>query len=310
MLRLRWLYLVLSIVLGVSACGQTANSPTPIRTVAPSTISATPSAQAFISVRLSDPQGKIRTSAPVGSTLRVFGSFNPTTIGRDSAGKESLRYLYGSAVAKMQVCTSFDTPCALDGQWIPFTTSPEFNLPVDWVGPRKFWIAAKFQGPDGTPIPGIIEDGKEADSTYMTISGVLDEKTPVAQLPEKIQAAVAAARAVYPVTGSIAVAGGRRCCMAGTGGEILNIPVSFKAASPLAPVTEMRISERCRREEDMAAFPWEPLTATKSLPYRLPGNNWYTFEVGVQYRDAKGNLSEVYCDELAVEGMPIPSRSP
>jgi hypothetical protein len=41
--------------------------------------------------------------------------------------------------------------------------------------------------------------------------------------------------------------------------------------------------------------------------------NWTTFAVSVQYRDEKGNVSLVYCDDIGVEGMPatpIPTPTP
>jgi hypothetical protein len=47
----------------------------------------------------------------------------------------------------------------------------------------------------------------------------------------------------------------------------------------------------------------EPFVAQRSMPVSLtPG--WSTFSVAVQYRDAAGNLSMVYCDSIGVEGMP------
>ena len=32
--------------------------------------------------------------------------------------------------------------------------------------------------------------------------------------------------------------------------------------------------------------------------------NWTSSGIAVQYRDAQGNLSPVYCDDIAVEGHP------
>ncbi len=98
--------------------------------------------------------------------------------------------------------------------------------------------------------------------------------------------------------------------MGGAGGETISIPVSFQATSPFGPVTEMRVSDRCMREAEMNAVSWEPFRQTRLVPYRIPGNNWFTFYVGVQYRDVHGNLSPVYCDELGVEGMWTPTQAP
>jgi hypothetical protein len=49
--------------------------------------------------------------------------------------------------------------------------------------------------------------------------------------------------------------------------------------------------------------PWEISVSEKTYTYTPPAN-FSTFELHVQYRDAQGNLSPVYCGKVEIEGMP------
>ena len=112
--------------------------------------------------------------------------------------------------------------------------------------------------------------------------------------------------AFRPVTGSVVIAGGA-CCVGGTAGTTIDIDAAFEATSPFGDVTQMRTrglyAGRCLTEGELAAFPWEPFVSQRTFPVTV-AINWIGFYVSVQYRDAAGLLSGVYCDDISVEGMP------
>ena len=107
-----------------------------------------------------------------------------------------------------------------------------------------------------------------------------------------------------PVMGSVVIEEGL-CCAGGRAEEVIELAVDFEAASPLGEVTEMRmrLANVTFTEEDLAEAEWEPFVNTKRLPVNV-ALNWVNYFVTVQYRDAAGNLSPVYSDEIAVEGSP------
>jgi len=109
-----------------------------------------------------------------------------------------------------------------------------------------------------------------------------------------------------PVSGSVVIAGGA-CCVGGTAGETIDIAAAFEATSPMGDVTQMRTQASygggCVTESALAASPWEPFVSQRKFPVTV-GINWIGFYVSVQYRDAAGLLSAVYCDDISVEGMP------
>lgn len=97
------------------------------------------------------------------------------------------------------------------------------------------------------------------------------------------------------------------CCAGGIEGETIEIQAAFTAQSSAGNVTEMRISDAgsCATEEMMGQIPWESFASEKSFPVTLV-INWMGFYVSAQFRDEQGNLSPIYCDDISVEGMPIP----
>jgi hypothetical protein len=113
------------------------------------------------------------------------------------------------------------------------------------------------------------------------------------------------------VSGAVSIEDGR-CCLGATAGTPIQIAVAFEAASPLAPVTEMRVRAGGRSfdETEMADVPWEPFRSQATYPFVVP-LNWVGFYVTAQFRDALQNPSAVVHDDLSVEGMPAsPSLSP
>lgn len=106
------------------------------------------------------------------------------------------------------------------------------------------------------------------------------------------------------LSGSVVIHGGA-CCVGGTAGDMISIDVQFEAQSAGGEVVEMRvITARAQIDpEQMAEGEWMPFRMEESYQIVLPGN-WTSFWVFVQYRDSRGVVSEIYSDEIAVEGMP------
>lgn len=97
------------------------------------------------------------------------------------------------------------------------------------------------------------------------------------------------------------------CCVGGIAGETITVLVAFLADSPFGPITEMRVLAAPGRQTppDFERAPWRPFVT--SISYEVPiFINWTSFYIHVQFRDALGNLSPVYVDDIAVEGMPAP----
>jgi hypothetical protein len=111
------------------------------------------------------------------------------------------------------------------------------------------------------------------------------------------------------VQGSVVLEEGR-CCVAGIAGQTVSIQAAFDAGSPAAEVIEMRVrtGNTPFSEEEMAEAEWQPFEAEQTYEYTVPVN-WTGFYVSVQYRDADGNLSPVYNDDVSVEGQP-PTLTP
>ena len=230
---------------------------------------------------------------------------------------------------EMQVCFAMDAPCTLSGEWLPFTTSAETvfvgggrvtqRLPVDWLGERTLWIVAQFRTADHRVIPAFssIDSARQAQPTIQLetmIGGIWDAGTPLAEMPAPIQTGVAATRAAlgvtqtaYPVEGSVDVAPGVSA-VGSTAGDTIDVTVVFSATSAFGAVTEMRISGGMCSPDTLQSAPWEPYAPMKTYPVYV-ALNWTTFAISVQYRDEKGNLSQVFCDQTGVEGMPPASTS-
>jgi hypothetical protein len=75
-------------------------------------------------------------------------------------------------------------------------------------------------------------------------------------------------------------------------------------------LTEMRVRSggRLFNELDFEGLSWEPFTAMMTFTYEPP-INWSGFYVCVQYRDADGSSTGVFCDDISVEGSPAPPES-
>jgi hypothetical protein len=207
-------------------------------------------------------------------------------------------------IAEMRYCVGAGRACDLPARWMPFANNVRVPVNVDWIGVREYGVTAQFRDARGAIIPAG-NNFAESASNWMTITGIADERTPVALQPPALQTIIANARATFPVTGKIQV--GERPIIGGKAGSALDIKVKFEASSPRAEIKEMRVKisplGRCLTSEEMNDAPWENFLAEKIYPVRV-AINWQTFKAHAQYRDAQGNLSPVYCGEVVIEGMP------
>jgi len=207
-------------------------------------------------------------------------------------------------IAEMRYCVGAGRACDLPARWMPFANNVRVPVNVDWIGVREYGVTAQFRDARGAIIPAG-NNFAESASNWMTITGIADERTPVALQPPALQTIIANARATFPVTGKIQV--GERPIIGGKAGSALDIKVKFEASSPRAEIKEMRVKisplGRCLTSEEMNDAPWENFLAEKIYPVRV-AINWQTFKAHAQYRDTQGNLSPVYCGEVVIEGMP------
>lgn len=324
--HLVWLY---AFSLFLSACqspfvpsptvASTPARPTLVLTATPSPSSRTPAPAARtristtegnlrIELALFDANGRTAIASDIGSTVRLTIAFRPskdvTTQWSDgSSTLYSEGWTPGTGV-EMRYCSAVGKRCTLPDQWMPFENERHADLTVDWVGLSNYQVVAQFRDASGKIIPAGIALS-DTGTQSMPIEGIINERTPVAAQPTAIQTVIAKARAALPVTGSVQV--GEGSATGGKAGTTIDIPVKFQASSPAGAVKEMRIKMssigRCLTPDEMSDASWEPFVSLKTYPYRV-ALNWTTFKLHVQYRDAQGNLSTVYCGEIAVEGQP------
>ena len=112
------------------------------------------------------------------------------------------------------------------------------------------------------------------------------------------------------IIGSVEIEQGK-CCVGGTAGEQLELLVEFNAIGLQAPVTEMRYRNGgyANLIQDPNEEDWVAYTSVLYFTYRIP-INWTGYHVQVQFRDSLGNLSQIYSDDISVEGMPAYTPSP
>jgi hypothetical protein len=101
------------------------------------------------------------------------------------------------------------------------------------------------------------------------------------------------------------------CCVGATVGETVELQARFEASSPYAEITEMRFqasSSPLSADKLDTLSTWEPYRQTHTFSTNV-AVNWVGFYVSVQFRDAAGNLSTVFWDDISIEGNP-PSPIP
>jgi len=209
-------------------------------------------------------------------------------------------------VARMRVCIAQDDQSCDPGDWRPYEAQVSQDVEVDWLGPRPFLLQVEFSDAQGQVIPSVgvyqYDSGSQTELS-LTVIGVINPATPLANLPPPVQTGVAATRTAYPVTGSVMIADGR-CCAGGPAGSQIRLQVAFQASSEAGKVTEMKVQtgSLCVKDPAQLKGAWQPFQTAQTFETTL-AFNWVGWWVSVQYRDSAGNLSPVYCDDISLEGM-------
>lgn len=255
---------------------------------------------------------RVQPELDAGGTATLELLFEPVvqTIERRADGSQlslSTARWEKHPVAQMRYCVGQGQPCPLLGEWRAFETSASLAVRLDWLGARVFYLMAEFRDASGQLLPAVrgyeTAAGTTAEAT-LTVVSVLNAATPLERLPGPVLTAAAATRTAFPVSGSVVIEGGR-CCAGGTAGAQISLKVEFLAKSTAGAVTEMRAApgSGCIKDPAQLRGEWEPFQDTKSYTTTL-ALNWVGWYINVQYRDARGNLSPVYCDDISLEGSP------
>ena len=309
----RWIGLIALVVM-VCGCSTATMAPTP--TFEPTRIPVTPTpyvastteSRYGINISVFSEQGAGAITTSIGTNTNIRIAFRPykrvEELHSDGTTNRYETDWTNHNVTEMRYCIDLGQTCPLPNEWKPFVNEVRLSVAVNWIGARDYGVTAQFRTASGDSVPvgfNMLDGG----SAWMSITGVIDDKTPIASQPPAIQTIIAQARAAFPVRGKIQV--GEQSTIGGKAGTTLNIKVKFEASSSLADVTDMRVKQspmgRCLTPEEMSDAPWERFVAEKTYTYTMP-INWSTFKLHAQYRDAKGNLSPVFCGEVAVEGNP------
>ncbi len=282
----------------------------PPSTAAPATRSKSSVSQSNqrVEIALYGDEGKTAITAPVGQVVRLTIDFRPTldviTQWTDGSKTSYSEGWLPNPIAEMRICSGIGRTCGLPDKWVAYADDLQVDVPIDWVGLRDYRVTAQFRDSSGKIIPAGVR-AEALASQWVPIIGEVDARTPIASQPPAIQTVIRQSQSAFPVTGRIQV-GDQKVIGDKAGGKI-DVTVLFEAASPLAPVREMRVKSnsigRCLTPEEMSDSPWVPF-ATRQVHTVTVALNWTTFKLHVQYRDEKGNVSPVYCGEVAIEGHP------
>lgn len=250
------------------------------------------------------------TNAHPGAHVAITARVEPMILetGRTASGATftSLTRWENARITEMQFCIETKRPCVPTGEWIPFQGEWQTTIDVEWLGERTYWLGAQFRDASGKIIRGYNPANPptqlESGATNIVIHSTMDARTPMAAQPAFVQTAIAATRVAYPVTGSLVLQNGM-CCAGGKVGTAIEINAAFDASSPNSNVTHMRLLNHCGAQNEMNTAPWEPFVKQKTFPYQISVPNWVGWYLAVQYRDANGDLSPIYCEDISIEGM-------
>lgn len=306
----RWIGLVVWMLV-TSGCATTPLEPTRmiINPTPTRGIVSTSESRQRVEITIFGEQGAGAVTTGVGNAVMVRIAFRPTkqvvTQMNDGTSSEYGTGWSNHTIKEMRYCTGVGQTCALPNEWKPFMEEIRVQVAVNWIGLHDYGVTAQFRDVRGNLVPAGINLAESANN-WMPITGVIDDKTPIASQPPTIQTIIAQARATFPVSGKIQV--GEQSVTGGKAGSSLTVKVKFEATSPLAEIKEMRVKQssmgRCLTPEEMNDAKWEPFVAERMFPVTNIPINWSSFKLHVQYRDVKGNVSPVYCGEVAIEGMP------
>ncbi len=261
-----------------------------------------------VEIALFDSSGRTAINADIGSRIALTIAFRPSkdvvTTWNDGTTTQYSTGWSPNTIAEMRYCSGAGRACTLPSAWVPFTPEQRVDIGVDWIGLQDYGVTAQFRDANGRIIPAGYAMGESA-SSWVAVTGTVNESTPVAAQPPRVQTLIAQARSAFPVAGKIQVGEGHP--VGAKAGSKIDVVVHFEATSPAGPVGEMRVKQssmgRCLTADEMSDAPWEKFVAEKTYPVSV-ALNWTTFKLHVQYRDTQGNLSPVYCGDVAVEGSP------
>lgn len=306
-MRARFFYVTLFWLAIVSACARAAPLPiTPLPNTSP--VPTMPTAPKIPVVQLTVPA--VVDTAP-GTHASVSLQFEPMYLetGKTTSGATytSLTRREDANLSQMRLCFEIEHECEPGGEWLDYKSEWKFQFDTDWMGERAVWVGAQFRDSAGNAIraynPSGPPDQNEFGAAKIVLNSSVDERTPMPAQPAFVQTAVASTRIAYPVTGSLVLQQGL-CCAGGKVGTTIEIDAAFDASSPNTTVTQMRLMNHCGTQTEMKTAPWEPFVKHKIFPYTVTASNWVGWYLAVQYRDASGNLSPIYCEDISIEGMP------
>jgi hypothetical protein len=304
---------IIALVLIASSACQPPVRPTstPSSTSPPPLVSTPPATTETnhrIEIALFAPDARTALTGPVGGEATLIISFRPqkdvTAVTSSGTRTKYSTDWSPNTASEMRYCRGKGRTCVLPDRWVPFATRQQLSIPIDWVGMIEYGVTAQFRDSAGKLVPAGV-DSREVASHWVSITGTVDERTPIAAQPLPVQTIIAQSRRAFPVVGSIHVGEGHP--IGGKAGSVAMVVVGFQASSPWAEVSEMRIKQdaigRCLTPDEMSGVDWEPFVEERRFPVPV-ALNWSTFKLHVQYRDARGNVSMIYCGDVALEGSP------
>jgi len=244
----------------------------------------------------------------VGNSPEGFDAlFNQLRDGAEAEEKSEFVPEKGFLTAQ-PISTTFSDP-------LPIWQPDELGFSLAEVGDGKYISGAALEyvwtQVNRYPyVAAYLQSDSQAYALYLQIPGVSLTEPPAERpdlwitpqaTPSVTDTPESATTVVTGVTGGVLIEDGQSA-MGGTAGDTIQASVTFTATSPAAPVIEMRVSLGCN-EESLVAAAWETFASQKTYPVRVI-LNWVGWGISVQYRDANGNVSPMYCDDINVEGMP------
>lgn len=303
------LFLFIALLHLAASCVNPAAPPTAPVTLEPLPVMSPPRAAQKIPVVQITTQAEISTHPNEQANLTLHFAPQYLEQGKTSAGTNftSLTRWENANVTQLRVCMELEKRCEPGGEWMAFSPEWKFEINTDWLGKRAVWLGAQFRDRNGN-IVRVYDASKAVNpndigATEIVIHSTLDERTPIAAQPAFAQTAVAATRAAFPVSGSLVLQNGM-CCAGGKVGTTISINAAFDATSPNTTVTQMRLLNHCGTQSEMNTAAWEPFVKQKTFSHKIAVPNWVGWYLAVQYRDANGKLSPIYCADISIEGMP------
>jgi hypothetical protein len=289
------------------------STPTPTSPPGTPTVTPTPEVYHVVAVTLNVHGSTLALpEVDAGATAVIDLAFNPVVLSimRRSDGTAtsfSTAAWQNAQIGQFRYCFAAGTGCQPPKDWQAFQPTVSTKVQVDWLGQRPFFLWAEFRDPTGNIILSTSKDSplpKAQTTSGLIMISKFNTATPLAKLPPPVMTALAGTRMAFPLTGSVLVNEGR-CCAGGKAGSKITLTVKFQATSPNSTVSDMKVQVGggCVSDPAQLKGGWEPFLPTRNYETSLAGN-WVGWYISVQYRDAAGQLSPVYCDDISLEGSP------